>query len=261
MPIYVVAKGSLVISMAKLKTPTTNQQTERSQESNASFFLDEIEGYGERVGNLDTYQYIRDSINEAIAGSESLVDIGNGGVFDYDTTLVKQILAVDLFLESLPESYIRPVNVTFANGDALNLGASTASRDAVLIVMVLHHLIGRTVEESLKNIEQCIREAWRVLSPGGRLVIVESCVPRWFYQFECAIFPLATAVINRVSAHPPTLQFTPEIISELLSRATGCNAESQPIRQGRWVLQYGKKWPSALTPIRPYRFQVQRPPI
>ena len=40
-------------------------------------------------------------VNAAIAGTQRLLDVGNGGVFDYDTQLVPEIVGVDLFLDEL----------------------------------------------------------------------------------------------------------------------------------------------------------------
>ena len=39
-------------------------------------------------------------------------------------------------------------------------------------------------DDSITNIRRAIAEAARVLEPGGRLVVAESCVPRWFYAIR-----------------------------------------------------------------------------
>lgn len=236
----------------------TTNQTETSVKKNASFFLRELDAYGKGVGSLDTYGFIREAVNESVAGVQSLLDIGNGGVFDYDTSLVERIVAVDLFLHALPEGYRCPENVTLKKGDALALPEPDGSHQAVLMVMLLHHLVGKSVSQSLRNIERAVGEAWRALAPGGRLVIVESCVPNWFYGFERMVFPVAAAVIARTIAHPPTLQFPPKIIREIIGRVTGVPADVHEIRRGKWVLQYGYKWPSALTPVSVWRFVAHR---
>jgi ubiquinone/menaquinone biosynthesis C-methylase UbiE len=236
-------------------------QSELSVSKNSTFFLNELDAYSAGVEHLDTYRFIREAIDEAIAGSGSLLDIGNGGVFDYNTSLAKRIVAVDLFLDSLPKDYRCPENVTLRKGDALALPEADQSHDAALMVMLLHHLVARTVRQSLLNIDQALREAWRVLAPGGSLIIVESCVPGWFYAMERAAFPVASAIIGRTMAHPPTLQFPPQLIAGAIRRVTGMEPVIEKVRQGRWVLQYGRKWPSALTPIGVWRFITRRPKL
>ncbi|MFH5917411.1 hypothetical protein, partial [Clostridium perfringens] len=72
------------------------KQEQRSEERNISFFLDHHEDYKSKVEGLVTYKNIFRHVSDAIASTDTLVDIGNGGVFDYDTTLAKRIIAVDL---------------------------------------------------------------------------------------------------------------------------------------------------------------------
>lgn len=244
-----------------MRIHSSSQQTETSVRKNASFFLRELDSYSAGVSTLDTYSFIRETVNEAVAGAQSMLDIGNGGVFDYDTSLARHIVGLDLFLDALPENYVCPPNVVLKHGNALALPEADASHDAVLMVMLLHHLVGKTVAESLRNVEVAISEAWRVLIPGGKLVIIESCVPQWFYAFERMIFPLAAAVIGKTMEHPPTLQFPPGRVAEIVGRVTGTTATVTRVRQGRWVLQYGYKWPSALTPVSVWQFVAHRPQV
>jgi SAM-dependent methyltransferase len=233
-----------------------SKQCEKGREKNILFFRDRRDGYRGSVDTLDTYRNIRAAINREIQGMDRVLDVGNGGTFDYDVTLARELVALDLFLEELPPGALPP-NVQARNGSALDLPFPGESFDAVLIVMVIHHLIGSSVGESLTNAQRAIQEAFRVLAPGGKLVLVESCVPAWFYRFERMIFGPATKVIGRLLEHPPTLQFTPEIIAGIIEQC-GANAELTPIPLGRWVLQYGFKFPSALTPVAPYRFVARK---
>jgi SAM-dependent methyltransferase len=200
---------------------------------------------------------MRRSVDEALRGVGRLLDIGNGGVFDYDTSLVREIVALDLFLEDVP-SLAFPANVTPRSGSALEIPEPDGSFDAVLIAMLIHHLVGRTVRECLDNVRRAIREAFRVLRPGGRLVILESCVPPWFYRVERALFPIATPVINTLLSHPATLQYPSTVLEEIV-RAHSPKVSTTRIPKGRWVLQYGFKFPSALTPICPYRLVATKP--
>ena len=63
--------------------PST-EQSKRSLEKNISFFRENNHANSAHVETLDTYQNIRDSTNQALAGIDRLLDIGNGGTFDYD---------------------------------------------------------------------------------------------------------------------------------------------------------------------------------
>ena len=137
---------------------------------------------------LDTYRLIREAVTREVAGTGRLLDVGNGGVFDYDTTQVEEIVAVDLFLDQLPASHFPP-NVTPRKGDALALDEPDGSYDVVLEALLYHHLVGTRPSDSIVNIRSAIAEAERVLRPGGRLVVAESCVPAWFYGFERADVP------------------------------------------------------------------------
>jgi SAM-dependent methyltransferase len=238
--------------------PNLNQ-TSSSIEKNSSFFRDNIESYSNNVAHLDTYAAIKNSVNEGIRGIRRLLDIGNGGVFDYDTDLVGEIVALDLFLDELSEAYVPPRNVHLKTGSGLDIPEPVESFDGALMVMLIHHLVGKNVAASLINVRRSISEAYRVLKAGGRLVILESCVPWWFYKFEKSIFSIAAPVIESVLPHPATLQYTPNMLAEIIREETGVEAELTKVSVGKWILQFGYKIPSALTPARPYRFIVRKP--
>jgi SAM-dependent methyltransferase len=236
---------------------SSSSQSNNSIDKNISFFRDNLASYGRKIQDLDTYAIIRMSINDALKGINRLLDIGNGGVFDYDITLIPNILALDLFLDDIDTSSY-PSSISFKTGSALNIPEANDSFDGVIMVMLLHHLVGKTVDESLRNVRVAIHEAVRVLRPGGKLIIVESCVPKWFYAFEKAIFPLASRLINLVLSHPVTIQYPVGLIAEIAS-ADSLHIEVLRIPKGRWVLQYGYKFPSILTPVNPYRMVISKP--
>lgn len=232
------------------RVPRIGGQDPVTAETNKRFFAAN-EAYARHVGSLDTYRRIREQVNREIAGVERLLDIGNGGVFDYDTTLVESIVAVDLFLDELPASAF-PENVTPRKGNALALDEPDESYDGVLLAMVFHHLVGDRPEDLVTNVRQALSESHRVLRAGGKLVVVESCVPPWFYALERALFRPAGRVLpaTRLS-HPLTLQLT---FGQVVALIAECHAVERAgrIPTGRWVLQFGKRWPTVLTPARPH---------
>lgn len=230
---------------------TSQGQSESSRGKNHSWFSQNNATYASDVATLDTYARIGAALNRALAGQERVVDIGSGGVFAYDTTPFKSIVAVDLFLDQIDPAGLGP-NVELRKGDALDLPFATGSVEgAVVIVMLLHHLAGATVDATLANMDRAISEAHRVLAPGGRLVLGESCVPRWFRACQRVAYPLALRVLDKLVSHPVTFQDTAASQRRRVERAFG-NATIEHVPKGRHVIQYGYTVPSWLTPVEVY---------
>jgi SAM-dependent methyltransferase len=222
---------------------------------NASFF-NENKRYARRVGSLETYRQISRAINLEIVDARRLLDVGNGGVFDYDTGLAKEIVGVDLFLDGTPPQF--DDHITLRRGNALALEEPDGGYDRVVEVSVFHHLIGHDVDSTLANIQRAIDEAYRVLEPGGRLIVMESCVSARAFAVEQRLFSaLKRLARTPLMNHPATLQFPPEKIAESIRERFGEVAVT-PIPVGRWIIQFGLRWPTVLTPARPYLFTATR---
>jgi len=230
-------------------------QDAASVAQNARYF-DGNRHYAERVGSLVTYQRIRDAIDREIIGAHRLLDVGSGGVFAYNTDLAEQIIAVDLFFDDTPSRLGE--NIILRQGDALALNEPDETYDRVLEISLFHHLVGTDVDSTLINIRRAVDEAHRVLEPGGRFVVMESCVSARAFAVERRLFgALRQLARAQVMSHPATLQFPAATIAEVI-RDRFSDVAVAPIPVGRWIMQFGLRWPTALTPARSYLFTATR---
>ncbi len=227
---------------------------------NREFFAGEH--WSQQTADIDSYSLIRDVIDRELAGTRRLLDVGNGGVFDrYTPELVESIVAVDLFLSQVSADRF-PDNVEPREGDALALDERDETFDSVLQSFLYHHLVGAKASVVVDNIGKAISEAERVLRPGGKLIVVEGCVPRWFYEFERVSFPalLRLSKTRLLGGHPATLLLPFEdVVSLVSSRLNVERAEQLPA--GRWTTMFGRRWPIALAPFRQYLIVAYKPDV
>ena len=89
---------------------------------------------------------------------------------------------------------------------------------------------------------------------------MESCVSPAAFAIERRLFrPLELLARTPLLSHPAVLQFPPETIGGVIEDEFG-EVAIRPIPVGRWIMQFGVRWPSALTPARPYLFIATRQP-
>jgi SAM-dependent methyltransferase len=225
-----------------------------TEAGNIQWFADN-HNYVESQSRLEHYQHVKRSVERELVGVGRLLDIGNGGFFNYDTSLVDHVTAVDLFLTDGPGPL---PNSTFRRGSLLELPFEADCFDCILLQNVFHHVTGRNVEQNHRNLDQGLRELHRCLAPAGKVVIIESTVGRIFYQLERALFRPALAL--KRGGHPVTFQFTPRHIIGSAEKAGLAVEELTYVPTGSYVLQLGYKWPSALTPVKPIKLILRKSP-
>ena len=236
----------LVKKREKISQCYRDEQTEDSIKKNMGFFADNPV-YKKHLHRLQAYKNCSAVINQTIsAGMEEMLDIGNGGIINYDTSKIKDIVALDLFFDKgqAPEC----PNLKFKKGSALNIPFEDKRFDMVLMQNLLHYIIGKSVSESKRLLSRVLAESHRVLRPGGRLLIIESTVPAWFFLIEKMVFPLLGCL--KPLNHPPVFQYTRKHIREAAETEGFSLFEDANIPKGTHVIQFGIKFPSALTPIR-----------
>lgn len=227
---------------------TENAFTQTEVEENITWFKGNTE-YADAQRDLPLYQYIELMVSRELEGQRELLDIGNGGFFNYDTGLVDRVTAVDILVEDGPGP---TANSVFKKGSLLDLPLDDESFDCVLLQNVLHHVVGRTVQENHKNLSHGMSEIYRCLRTDGKLVIIESTVGNWFYVIERLLFRPLLAV--KRSGHPVTFQYTPaQIMGEAESLGLELVEYSDVPSRGLFILQFGEVWPTLLTPARPVK--------
>jgi SAM-dependent methyltransferase len=223
-----------------------NKEKNIIEKKNINFFSFNTD-YQKNVATIDTYKILYSEITNVIKSSNNLLDIGHGGSFDYDTSKIKFITGLDL--DKMIDGSTLPKNIKLKEGSALNIPDDIKNFDTTLVVMLLHHLVGKTVSENLENLDKCFNQIRKTLASDGRLVVVESCVPKWFYLIEKILFKPSSILIKKFMKHPPAFQFTQEILINYLNKNNYKNINIKKIKQGKFILQYGLKIPTILTPV------------
>lgn len=205
-------------------------------------WFDENEAYHQLQASLPHYQFTRLIVEREIAGAQHLLDVGNGGFFNYNTSLCDEITAVDVFLKpGHPEPHI--TNIT---GSILSL--PTSGHDVILLQHVLHHVTGRSINANHAHLRTAFVQLAGALATGGKLVIIESVVPRWFYKIECALY--GTVRRLKRGGHPVTFQFTRDHLIGAGRAARLVLRECSYVPAVGSVIQAGHRWPAQLTPAR-----------
>ena len=65
--------------------------------------------------------------------------------------------------------------------------------------MLIHHLVGKNVNENIENLNRCIEQSKSFIK-NGRLIIVESCVPNGFIILK-SFFKPTSYLINKFMKH------------------------------------------------------------
>ena len=217
------------------------------EKKNIEFFSSNSK-YQNNVATIDTYKILYSEITNFIKSSNKLLDIGHGGTFDYDTSKVKEITGLDL--DKMIDVKNIPKNIRLVEGSALDIPEDIKNFDTTIVVMLLHHLVGNEVSENLENLDRCLQQIRKTLIDNGKLIIVESCVPKWFYLIEKILFKPTSFLIKKFIKHPPAFQFTEEILGKYLKKNNFKNINFKEIRQGKFILQYGIKVPTFITPVK-----------
>ncbi len=178
------------------------------------------------------YLNIQKEINPLIKG-KTILDIGNGGIFNFDISLPKKIIAIDpafkYFFKLKKYS-----NVVYGFDDARSLKSiKRESVDVVLFQLVLHHVTGKSFNETINNLKQIFVETGRVLKPKREIVIVGSVVFKFLEEIE-KIFYYPQIYFFKLFNKPTVFEFSEKTLLSLIQKG---NFQLIKIK----TIYYGKK--------------------
>jgi len=225
-----------------------------NERANASFF-DSWRDYQALVGSIDTYALTSQALAGEIHGRT--VDVGSGGVVNYGSDRITELVLVDISTEYLQHVTLPPGAIV-QTGSAVALPLPDSRYDCLLMQMLVHHLAEADFQTTRARVETAFAEAYRVLAPGGRIVVLESVVNRGFELAERLAFPLTRGVL-RLLGHPVVFQWTPDRLCTFARQAGFVEPRITRIPKGRWMIFLGRRWPTALVPVSMVKVVATKP--
>ncbi|HEY8097158.1 MAG TPA: class I SAM-dependent methyltransferase, partial [Methylobacter sp.] len=140
------------------------------------------------------YEQIEERINSLVT-DQVVLDIGNGGRFAYDLSLPSQIIVTDISADMLFS--INDPNIIKIVSDARNMHEiENNSVDVIIFVLVLHHINGNNIHQSIETLEGVLSEARSKLRPGGCLVVAEALLSPMLFKLQCFLFQLTRSFLH-----------------------------------------------------------------
>lgn len=220
--------------------------------NNNPYFQAHAEDYAEQImaAQPEFYQNAGRLLDQWLPAGGRVLDVGNGGVINYDHTRLARLDCVDLVVsQNAVRKYADCPDIHFLQGDILNpKGFPSGAYDAVIVQTVIHHLAGKTYAKTCSRVNTAMVNCLSLLKPGGTLLIMESTVTPWFSAVERLVYPLMQAFFA-VCRFGRVYQFSPGALKRLLQGLDGASMlSSERVEVGRFIWIMGKRVPRRLTP-------------
>ena len=231
--------------------------TEQSNNENiraTKGYFDSWQSYQQEVNTdfHELYQHCGTTLDGEIHGR--VLDIGSGGIFNYNTAHAQRLVALDYSIEAIDRQLL-PENSILIQGDGTKLPFRTGSFDTVIMQFLIHHLALHTHEQTVQNVTKCLQESSRVLHPGGKLLVVESCLPDVLELVERLLYPLTRRSLKLVG-QPMVFQFSTRAFERLVQQQMVNPITTVPISIGKFISQFGMRVPGWMSPCQIRLFKV-----
>jgi SAM-dependent methyltransferase len=203
----------------------------------------------EDAAMAEVHSRIRREI-EPLLGARVL-DIGSGGVPDFESNETRTVLSMDYELDSL--FHAKSTNVINVAGDMLRIPLRAGAVDAVIAQQVVHYLTDAPFTGAGAAVRRALAEAGRVLAPGGSVFIVDSTFPVLLVLAERALFGITYPLLRKLGR--PTV-FFPSVrrMRRLLAEA---GFEPALVR----IIDWGDMAGASQTLFPALRFPLRRLPV
>jgi SAM-dependent methyltransferase len=228
-------------------------QNEEALQKNADFFAGN-NWYKSNQDRLETYRLIADAAAHEVERAQSLLDIGNGGVFIFPIDHIPHVEAIDVFVEdSFSQRY---PTVRWRAMNVLDLD-DQEKFDTIIAINCLHHVVGSDVGQCYQNLTRIMSVAFQALQAGGKLVLIESTVTAWFLKIYKPLYPFLLKAWPL--SHPPTFQYTFRDIDNAAAKTGFERVEMAWVPKLGNIMTLGFEVPGWVSPIRIGKFVYRKP--
>ncbi len=218
-----------------------------------TYFKKNIDNYAEEIMSIQPTFYKNSAkiINKFINSGDYVIDVGNGGVINYNLKPIESLICADLeYNELAVERYKLESKVKFIEADVLKMDEFVYDKfDIVILQTVIHHLAGKTYKETEHNTLVALKQCLKVLKRNGKLIIVESTVEPWFEMIERCLY-LPMQLFFCITKFGYTYQYSKTSLIKLVKTINDINVlEYGKVDIGKSIWVMGKKIFRKFTPL------------